>query len=95
MLMDPLSTEAAPQLLLTCWNDHALYRLSLKEATLTIVLGGTRRDSVRDGGLSAASFDGPNGLALAPRELLRESDALALVLCDMSAALIRIVRVPH
>jgi hypothetical protein len=97
MMMDPLSTEAAPQLLLTCWNDHALYRLSLKDATLTIVLGGAPRGGGQsvDGGAATAAFTAPNGLALAPQELLRDSDGLAIILCDMTAGWIRIVRVPH
>jgi hypothetical protein len=95
-MVDPLSTEAAPYLLMASWDQHVLYRMSVNDGTVTHVLGVLKSVSGKgDGGLAVAQFNSPNGLALAPRELLHDNDALALVLCDLGNGRLRIVRVPY
>jgi hypothetical protein len=93
--MDPLAPEDTPHLLMTCYMSHTLLRLNVKTGAVTIVFGSTFEGGESDGNAETAQLNAPNGLALAPRELLRDNDALALVLCDMTGGRVRIVRVPH
>jgi hypothetical protein len=92
VVIDPLSTEDAPVLLMTCYSAHALYRLSVTDGALTLVMGPGRGILIS---ADEKRLSAPNGLALAPRELLHDSDALALVVCDLSNGRLRIVRVPY
>jgi hypothetical protein len=94
--VDPLAPEDAPHLLMTCYSRNVLYRLNVKTGALTVVLGGSAAAAGNnDGNAVTGQLNSPNGMALAPHELLRDGDALALLICDMNGGRMRLVRVPH
>jgi hypothetical protein len=82
LMADPLSSD---HVLMACAATHCLYRCSLADGVMSIVCGRDDRIGTfwgpdgPDRG-HAVRLDGPHGLALAPRELYRESDALVLLL---------------
>jgi hypothetical protein len=70
-------------LLSSCYS--AVYRISLTDGVLTTVAEGASR--------SADRFEEARGLALAPRELWRDGDAVVLLMCDKRR--LCVMRVPR
>jgi hypothetical protein len=78
---------------LSCATGNRLYRLSLVDGVLLSVAGSSDATTF-EGPASGVRFSEPNGLALAPRELCRDGDAFALLLCDMDADRLCLIHVP-
>jgi hypothetical protein len=92
LLRDPLSED---HVLLCCVQSERLYRLSLADGLLTPVAGAVvGTGTLSEGPARDVQFKDPTGLAPAPRELYRDSDALVLLMCDSKAHRLCLIRVP-
>jgi hypothetical protein len=84
--------------LLTCYTTRRLYRMSLADGTVVSVAGhdtgaGSTIGSNGEVPAHSVSLNAPTSIAVAPRELWRDGDALALLLSDRED--VWVIRVPY